>query len=310
MSGPVVSVVIPCKGGAEGLALLLQDFTAQDFPHAFEVIVVDAWADDAIRDTALAHGAWPVREGTGHLPGAARNLGAHHARGEILAFVDADCRVDPGWLTAAVRTLDGGALIATGPVADLAPLHPVARADNLLQFADLPRERKPGVLHMAPSCNFALRAEDFDRLGGFRHREGLSTGEDVDFCQRATALFPDAIRFEPRMAIRHAGRRTIPAMIRHHHAFGHSRGQLRLLLTDRQARLGRMAVMAPAVVLRRLSYITGRVVRLAPGKLPATLLISPLLLIGAVAWTAGFRRGLNEGAPSTPAGAETQPEDG
>lgn len=307
---PDVSVVIPCKGGPERLASLLRDLADQEAPFGFEVIVVDAWADDAIRDTALAEGAWAVRDGTGHLPGAARNLGARHARGRILAFVDADCRVEPGWLAAAVETLDRRARIATGPISDLTPLHLIARADNLLQFADLPRERPAGVLHMAPSCNLALRTEDFERLGGFRHREGLATGEDVDFCERANALWPDAIRFEPKMAIRHAGRRTIPAMMHHHRAFGYSRGRLRLLLTDRQARLGSLTVMAPAVVLRRLSYILGRVARLAPRRLPATVMISPLLLIGAVAWAAGFRRGLNESAPSALAAAAAHPKDG
>ena len=134
------------------------------------------------------------------------------------------------------------------------------------------------------------------------HREGLPSGEDVDFCERATALWPDAIRFVPAMAIRHAGRRTIPAMMRHHHAFGLSRGRLRLLLSERQARLARPLVMAPAVVLRRLSYIVGRAARFSPARLPATLLISPLLLLGATAWTIGFRRGLAESA--APSGAD------
>ncbi|WP_068111374.1 glycosyltransferase [Tropicimonas marinistellae] len=294
---PAVSVVIPCKGNPEALVWLLRDVLAQALDRSFEVIVVDAWSDDTIKAAAEAEGARVVRQGSGHLPGAARNLGANAAQGEVLVFVDADCRVQPGWLAAAVATLESGARLATGPVADLTPRHPIARADNLLQFADLPPERPAGTLHMAPSCNIAIHAEDFANLGGFQHREGLATGEDVDFCERLTALWPEGIRFNPQMQVRHAGRRTIAGMIRHHHAFGYSRGKLRLLLTDRQVRLAGMAVMAPAVVLRRLIYIFGRVTALSPLKLPATALVSPFLLIGAAAWTVGFRKGLHEVDP-------------
>lgn len=298
---PEVSVIIPCKGHPDVLLHLLRDLTEQQTDRAFEVIVVDAWSDDAIRTAAESQGVVVVRSGSGHLPGAARNLGADAARGPILAFIDADCRPDPGWVQAAADALEHGARLAAGPVADLAPWHPVARADNLLQFADLPRARPAGRMHMAPSCNLSIRKEDFNRLGGFRHRDGIATGEDVDFCERATALWRDGIQFSPGMAVRHAGRRRMADMLRHHRTFGYSRGRLRLLLSDRQARLARMRILAPAVVLRRLVYIIGRVARLSPAKLPMTLIISPLLLIGAFAWTAGFRSGLIN---SSPAGAD------
>jgi hypothetical protein len=151
----------------------------------------------------------------------------------------------------------------------------------------------------------AIRAEDFRRLGGFRHRAGLPTGEDVDFCERATAIWPDGIRFLPGMAVRHAGRRTLAGLVRHHHAFGHSRGMLHLLLTERQARLGGLTVMAPAIVLRRLVYVIGQVARLSPAKLPATLALLPLLAVGAAAWTHGFRKGLGEGETDRPPHGQT-----
>lgn len=295
---PDVSVIIPVKGHPEELVRLLKNLHAQRTEKPYEVIVVDAWSDDAIKTAAETQGAVVVRRGNRNLPGEARNIGASAARGQFLAFIDADCQPDTGWLQAATNALDGGARLAAGPVTDLHPWHPVARADNLLQFADLPRSRPAGTMHMAPSCNLAIRKEDFDALGGFRHRDGLSTGEDVDFCERATAIWPNGIRFVPQMAVRHTGRRTIADMLRHHRTFGYSRGRLRLLLTERQASLGQMRLLAPAVVLRRLLYITGRVARLSPAKLPMTIAISPLLIIGAFAWTAGFRRGLIDSAPS------------
>ncbi|MEM9911249.1 MAG: glycosyltransferase [Pseudomonadota bacterium] len=290
--------MIPCKGTPESLRTLLADLNAQKLEDLFEIIVVDAWSDDDIRQEAEAAGARVVRRGTGNLPGQARNLGAAGAAGEIVAFVDADCRVDPDWLPSAIKALDNGARLVAGPVEDVDPWHLVASADNLLQFADLPRNRPAGRMHMAPSCNLAIGKADFERLQGFRHAGGLATGEDVDFCQRAIEIWPDGIWFCPGMSIRHSGRRKVTDMIRHHHAFGYSRGRLKLLLSERQTRLASKAILAPAIVLRRLIYIFGRVIRLNPAKLPKTLLVSPFLIIGAVGWTAGFRRGLIESSVS------------
>ena len=230
--------------------------------------MADAGPDEAVRAAAKAGGAVVVRGETGLLPGQARDLGVSRARGGVIAFIDADCRPDATWLDAAASALGGEARVVGGPVDDLWPWHPIAAADNLLQFADLPRTRPAGPIHMLPSCNLALRVEDFHALGGFQHSEGIATGEDVAFCERVAARWPGAIRFEPAMAVRHAGRTTIGGLVRHHYRFGYSRGRLRLLLSERLARLAGLPVLFPAVVLRRLAFVFGRVLRYRPARPP------------------------------------------
>lgn len=295
-----VSVIIPCRGHAEQLGPLIADLVRQRTTRIFEIIVVDAAADDAVLAEATIAGARVVRSSDGLLPGVARDLGVAHARGAVLAFIDADCRPDEGWLEAAVAALGPDVRIVGGPVADLCPWHPVARADNLLQFADLPRSREPGPVHILPSCNLALGVEDYGELDGFKHEAGIATGEDVALCERAAERWPGAIRFIPAMAVRHGGRTTLGGLLRHHRAFGYSRGRLKLLLTERQARLGRMAALAPAVAIRRVLYVFGRVLCLHPTTFPAALLLTPLLALGAAAWTLGFHRGLADRASASP----------
>ena len=282
---------------------LLGDLARQRTDRRFEVIVVDAGLDDRVQTAVERSRAHLVRGMAGLLPGQARDLGASRARGGVLAFIDADCRPDEAWLEAAAAALGEGVRLVGGPVADLLPWHPVAVADNLLQFADLPRTRPAGPIHMLPACNLALRIEDYGTLGGFLHVEGIATGEDVALCERAEARWPGAIRFDPSMAVRHMGRTTMAGFLRHHLDFGYSRGRLRLLLSERQARLGRLAVLFPAVVLRRVLFVLGRVARHRPARLPAMLLLLPLLIAGIAAWTVGFRRGLADAADLAPATA-------
>lgn len=85
-------------------------------------------------------------------------------------------------------------------------------------------------------------------------------------------------------------------MLRHHHGFGYVRGALGLHLSERQRRWGRLAILSPAVVAKRIAYITKagiRYGRTSPGRIILTL---PLLVSGLLAWTVGFRRGLRAAA--------------
>src|SRR5271163_3872861 len=87
-----VSVIVPIRNYAAYLDDCLDSVAAQTFP-ATEVIVVDDHSDDESTQVAQQHrlGALVVQsQGSG--ASAARNTGARTARGELLAFLDADDR--------------------------------------------------------------------------------------------------------------------------------------------------------------------------------------------------------------------------
>ena len=87
-------------------------------------------------------------------------------------------------------------------------------------------------------------------------------------------------------------------LLRHHPDFGYSRGRLRLLLSERQARLAAAGRPVPGGRPPPGAFVLGRVVRYRPARLPATLLLLlPLLFLGIAAWTVGFRRGLAAAPP-------------
>jgi glycosyltransferase involved in cell wall biosynthesis len=89
VSNPLVSVVTPVYNGEAFLRETLESIFAQDY-EPFEVIVVDDGSTDGSAAIARSYPAARYIRQHNQGPAAARNAGIAAARGEFLAFVDAD----------------------------------------------------------------------------------------------------------------------------------------------------------------------------------------------------------------------------
>lgn len=181
-----VSVIIPTRDGAGPLRTCLEALTTSFPADAETVIVIDG--EDGSPETALATFVEPLRirwvRAPRGGPARARNHGLAHARGEIVAFTDDDCRPRAGWVSAlaagaqvsAPRAVGGITLngLQSNPYADAAQvvLDLVAR-DERTRFG---RER------FFPCNNCAFPTEPLRRLGGFN--ESFRTAEDRELCRR------------------------------------------------------------------------------------------------------------------------------
>lgn len=287
---PRVSVVVPCSGHADQLAGCLSALETQGGSVPFEVVVVDAAADPRVAEVADRFPvARLVRSADGLGPGAARNLGVEAARGELVAFTDADCVPEPGWLSAAVGALDSGARMVGGPVLHTRPLHPVSVADNLQQFAEFPPTRPVGPATHFPTCNVSLRIDDFRAVGTFMSKR---LGEDIILSRRMAERWPGGLCFVPEMRVRHLGRTRLRGMLAHNHLLGEWRGRLGLRVGSLQLRLGKSALAVVPFALWRWLYIVRTTARWHLRGLPRLLLLTPLILPGLIAWAIGFRRGV------------------
>jgi glycosyltransferase involved in cell wall biosynthesis len=116
MAAPRVSIITPAHDNAATIEATIRSVAAQSVGDWEHVICDDASGDDtAARVEQLAR-ADPrvrlVRSAVNGGPSAARNAALEVARGELVAFLDADDRYEPGYLqamTAAFDAAPGGA---------------------------------------------------------------------------------------------------------------------------------------------------------------------------------------------------------
>ena len=162
-----VSVVIPSYNTRGTIGGCLRSVLAQGDDERREVIAVDS-ADDGT--DALVRREFPqvrlLRRTARTHSGIARNIGARQARGEVLAFLAADCIAGPGWLEEVCRfhghrngepgrAADRPAACA-GSIANGTPGSPVGTAEWLVEFSGAAPGLPPHEVSFGATANLSL----------------------------------------------------------------------------------------------------------------------------------------------------------
>lgn len=188
-----VGVVVPCKDEGATIGPCLTSLREQ-VPGPVRLVVVDNGSTDGSLEIARQLADEVLEVPVGPIA-RLRNLGAA-ALGDVdaLAFVDADCEVQPGWLAAGLERLDTVHLVgARAQAAADAPW--VARRWAAIEEARAHDDR-------VWSQHLMIRRATFERIGGFD--ENLPTGEDIDLSTRV-ARAGGRVGLEPAMVAVHHG---------------------------------------------------------------------------------------------------------
>jgi glycosyltransferase involved in cell wall biosynthesis len=223
----LVSVIIPAYNAMAVIDVQLTALAEQDYEGEFEVIVSDNGSTDGLAEHIDAHplrGVLDLRridssatKGAPH----ARNAGAAAARGEYLAFCDADDMVHPEWLGALVaagRKYDS----VSGPVETSTLNTPKVASWRPVQPPDKPEET-PDFLDFGLSGNLGMWRSVFETVGGFE--ESLNVGEDVDFTWRIQ-LAGFTLGHEPKAMVAYRLRDNYRALWRQSFAYGEAGPEL------------------------------------------------------------------------------------
>lgn len=189
MPEAVVSVIIPVHNGEGCLATCLDSVFAQALVPS-EVFVINDGSSDDTEDVARSYGDGIIyREQENAGQGAARNAGVAEARGEHIAFLDADDYWRPQFLeksvaflesnpeaiavscASATRLTDGTEQIGPPCLADRSgPKEPVVLDDFYRFWAEQDHVRTGTVL---------IRKSVIDRAGG--QRADLRVSQDLEY---------------------------------------------------------------------------------------------------------------------------------
>lgn len=186
-----ISTVIVAYGGSDDLLRCVR--SVRETEPAAEVVVVENGAlSPAVAAAAERDGFELVLPGRNLGFGGGCNLGARHARGDVLAFLNPDTVAMPGALAALARALDeddGSVGVATARLRLLEEPHLLNSGGNVLHLSGLAwvggyrrsveTANEPRDVPFPTGAAMAIRRDLFDELGGFRE-ELFMYHEDVD----------------------------------------------------------------------------------------------------------------------------------
>jgi len=212
---PSVSIIVIAFNNRHYIDACLQSLCAQAYDN-YEIIVVDNASSDGSADYVEAH--YPtvrlIRSAANLGFGGGNNLGARHATGDYLVFINMDTVVHQHWLTPLVQTLQDNPDIgmATSKILLLDSPDRINTCGNTIHIAGF------GYLRgwMAPSDSFN-RASDVPSVSGaafvmptalFRQLDGFDEAfnpayvEDTDLSWRVR-LLGYRIRYVPQSLVYH-----------------------------------------------------------------------------------------------------------
>lgn len=188
----VISVIISAFNSERTIGKCLTSIYQINYPQEdLEIIVINDGSNDRTQEIIEAYPAKVVN--TQRLgPAGARNLAVKVAKGEFVAFTDADCIVHREWLIELLKGFNNDEKIVAVGGSQRSPDDEVEFGKDVQRFLETMSfiggytKRFKNIIEVShnPACNVIYRKDIFEKLGGFS--KGLWPGEDVDLDYRMT----------------------------------------------------------------------------------------------------------------------------
>ncbi len=181
----LISVVVPNRNGAATIGRCLAAAFASDH-RRFEVVVVDDASDDGSLEIIRGFPCKLVRLERHAGVSRARNAGAAASSGELLLFIDADCLLPPGALSAASAEYGERKDLVLGGTYTASPHDDDFFSAFQSVFIHHFETKRRAPDYVAAHA-MAIDAELFRRSGGFVEGSFIGVAasvEDVELCHR------------------------------------------------------------------------------------------------------------------------------
>ncbi|MFC1753738.1 glycosyltransferase [Thermoproteota archaeon] len=201
---PPVSIIIAVKANNRFLEECVSRCLEIDYPF-FEIIImpddmIGTYSDPRIK--IVPTGAT--------LPAAKRDIGCENANGQIIAFLDDDTYPTKDWLKQAVLNFNEEAVACVcGPAVTPNDDSFLSKASGKIyesiaisgpaRFRYVPMKKR--TTDDFPSCNFLIRKNIFQQIGGFQTK--FWPGEDTILCSQVVHELYRKIVYDPLVKVFH-----------------------------------------------------------------------------------------------------------
>jgi peptidoglycan/xylan/chitin deacetylase (PgdA/CDA1 family)/glycosyltransferase involved in cell wall biosynthesis len=296
---PVLSAVVFAYRNEATILQAVSSLVEQDFDEPFEVVVATSGGD---RTGELVRQNFPsvrvIESPVRLMPGGARNLGMKLARGDIIAFLEADCIARPDWIRNRVAAHRDGHEAVVGTVAVANPEHAAARATVFLCFENRLEGSPRGRAGLPRSYHLSFSRELLNRAGPFD--EALRTEEDTLMAQRLRELGVSAW-LEPSVCIEHVGPTRLSFFLKEQAARGRRQARTDVLIRPPgssrvrwESRTGVLTLLVAARTvyhgLVRGRFLSGHLKRYATAHPHEVVTTLPWVLLGLIANMLGWAR--------------------
>lgn len=288
------SIIIPARDALKTVGQTIESVLMEARNEDIELIVVNDGLDEA---TARLSRKYPVRviDGDGHGPASARNIGVLASRGEILIFLDADCRVSKEWLSCHLEMHERfNGLLAVGGSVCLEPNASFwARCDHYCSWYNVHPYQREAWVPNHPSANLSVLRSTFERVGLFKEdlpKDGVH--EETEW-QGRLLLKSGRILFEPRAAVWHRDRGAFKSYLKHNYGWGYNSIEVKS-----KAAVSRFSFLYQKPWVLIFGFLPFAVAHtfytivcwLRAGKLEP-LFLAPVLFLGRLAYASGMTIG-------------------
>src|SRR5262249_49219198 len=205
----LISVVIPHLNQPEALEACLSSLDAQSLARCFfEIIVVDNGSVRIPEDIVANHSGTRLLRELQPGAGPARNFGVRFATGDIIAFIDADCRAHRDWLRNALQTIRSSpkGTVLGGDVRIWRSR--VNTSTAIEAFEGVFGYPAKLIIERQGYCgtgNLVVRRADYEKAGPFA---GIEVAEDVEWGEQARCAGL-TFRYVAEMVGFHPARRSL-----------------------------------------------------------------------------------------------------
>jgi glycosyltransferase involved in cell wall biosynthesis len=226
---PLLSVIISSYNSGHLLEGCLESLGNQKTDKLFEIVVVDSSPNGLTRGIGekfpkVRWYRFPERK----FCGDARNFGLSVTRGEIIAFIDADCRAEPDWIDNILKAHQSPHLAIGGAIANGNPDSLIGWAAYFCEFSQWMPNTPSKPLSDIAGANMSYKRKAFEIFGPLI--EGTYSS-DTEFHWRLGSK-GHKLQFHPSMLVSHHNIQHLGKFLRHELEHGRSFARVRVLSQD------------------------------------------------------------------------------